>query len=127
MKNSARQALGNHTRQQLVRLRALVDEYEALDPNEAEELFRLGLAFHSTLIEPCPNEYLRNMLHGIWVHPLQHRISTTYFFGPDHQAKVIGDHRRILEALANGDPAALESGLRCCNGGPHLQQATGAA
>ncbi|MGW9550548.1 GntR family transcriptional regulator [Citricoccus zhacaiensis] len=125
---AARQALGSHTRQQLVRLRALVDEYEALDPDDAEQLFRLGLAFHTLLVEPCPNEYLRNMLKNIWENPVQRRISTTYFFGHEHQAKVAKDHRRILEALSNGDLEGLERGLRCCNhpAGWQLPQRTGA-
>ncbi|WP_336715476.1 GntR family transcriptional regulator [Arthrobacter sp. USHLN218] len=125
---AARQALGSHTRQQLVRLRALVDEFEALDPNNAEELFHLGLAFHAALIEPCPNDYLRKVLHDSWNHPLQRRISTTYFFGPEHQAKIVADHRKILEAVTDKDGGALEKALSCCNDpGRQLQGKAGAA
>ncbi|MFL4474899.1 FCD domain-containing protein [Paeniglutamicibacter sp. MACA_103] len=40
------QALGRHTPAQLVRLRALIDEFETVEPTDAEEQFRLGKEFH---------------------------------------------------------------------------------
>lgn len=120
---AARQACGHHTSQQLVRLRALVDEYETVDPSDAEELYRLGLKFHTALVEPCPNQYLQTMLAGIWVHPIQRRINMTYSQGPDLQAKVARDHRRVLDALADNDAETMVELLHGCFHVPHGQGA----
>jgi DNA-binding GntR family transcriptional regulator len=93
----------------------MIDEFETLGPYDAEELFRLGSGFHATLVEPCPHEYLRSMLAGIWSHPIQRRISMTYFQGSEHQAGVARDHSRILNVLANNDPETMVDVLRRCN------------
>ena len=112
---AARQAVGRHTPQQLVRLRASVDEYETLSPDAIEELFRLSADFHEKLLEPCPNAYLLSTLSAMWAHPLQRRIMMTYRLGPEHQARVVRDHRSILEALAQGDADRLVELLRTCH------------
>ncbi|WP_423183373.1 GntR family transcriptional regulator [Arthrobacter sp. NyZ413] len=112
---AARQACGLHTPQQLIRLRAMVDEFETIDPNDAEELFRMGAAFHAALLEPCPNTYLRNTLAAMWEHPIQRRITMTYRQGAEHQAKIAQDHRKILEALKTNDPDTIAEVLRYCH------------
>ena len=96
---AVRNAIGSYTPQQLVRLNGLIDETEIVDPQDSDELFRLGRAFHLALVEPAANDYLRGVITSIWNHPIQHRITLTYRQGPDHQAKVIHDHRSILQAL----------------------------
>ncbi|MBO1268240.1 GntR family transcriptional regulator [Arthrobacter cavernae] len=112
---AARQACGLHSPQQLVRLRGMVDEFETVDPADAEELFRMGAAFHAALIDPCPNTYLRNTLAAMWDHPIARRITMTYRQGPEHQSKVARDHRRILEALKTDDPDTIAEVLRYCH------------
>ncbi|MDR7083396.1 DNA-binding GntR family transcriptional regulator [Arthrobacter ginsengisoli] len=118
---AASQAFGHHTPLEMVRLRGLIDEFEAVDPHDGEELFRLGTGFHGTLIAPCPNGYLRGLLADIWNHPLQRRISNAHFVGPDNQKLIADDHRRILAALSEGDVDAMVEALRCCND-PQLRQ-----
>lgn len=112
---AARQACGHHTSAQLVRLRALIDESEILDPEDATELFRLSRAFHAGLVEPCPNSYLLNVLNSIWDDPIQRRITMTYEQGSEHQAKIVADHRRILKAVKNNDPDTVAEVLKYCH------------
>lgn len=112
---AARQAVGRHSPQQLARLRGILDEFESVDPNDAQELFRLGAAFHAALVEPCPNTYLLTTLAAMWAHPIQRRITMTYRQGPRHQAKVAQDHRRVLDALKTNDPDTITEVLRFCH------------
>lgn len=108
-------AIGSYTPQQLVRLRSLIDETEIVDPQDSAELFRLGRAFHLALIEPAGNDYLCGVLTSIWNHPIQHRITLTYRQGPDHQAKVVSDHRNILQALTDQDSKCAVDVLARCH------------
>ncbi|UNK44886.1 GntR family transcriptional regulator [Arthrobacter sulfonylureivorans] len=112
---AVRNAIGSYTPQQLVRLGGLIDETEIVDPEDGDELFRLGRAFHLALVEPAANDYLRGVITSIWNHPIQHRITLTYRQGPDHQAKVIHDHRSILQALKDQDPARAVEVLAHCH------------
>lgn len=112
---AARQSCGHHTSAQLVRLRALIDESEILDPQDATELFRLSRSFHAGLVEPCPNRYLLGILNSIWDDPIQRRITMTYEQGAEHQSKVVADHRRILEAIKNNDADTVAEVLKYCH------------
>lgn len=109
------QALGNHTPVQLIRLRALIDEFEMVEADDAEEQFRLGKEFHLKLIEPCPNQYLRETLGNIWAHPIQRRITRAYQIGPEHQATIAREHREILGALPLGDMETIIRVLGYCH------------
>lgn len=112
---AARKACGTHTPLQLLRLRGLVDESALLDPLDAHGLFQLSRQFHMALVEPCANDYLRSVLESVWNHPIQRRITMTYTQGPEHQAKVVSDHRRILAALTANDADTVAEVLRVCH------------
>ena len=99
----------------MVRLRAMVDEFETLDPSDTKGVFLMGMQFHAALIEPCANDYLRSTLAAMWAHPIQRRITMTYRQGPSHQSKLAADHRRILEALKTNDPDTIVEVLRYCH------------
>lgn len=111
------QACGHHTPQQLVRMRALIEEMEVADPADTREIVELGVAFHLALTEPCPNAYLRRLLAQIYAHPILRFISMKYTLGPTYQADVGDLHRRILEALVAQDLAAVMKLLRKCHSG----------
>lgn len=111
---AATQACGLHTPRQLVRLKSLIDEYETVDHADVEELFRLGIAFHSALVEPCPNTYLLKLLADVWVHPVNRRISRTLHYTQEQQATVANDHRQILDALSRNEPGAMAEILAGC-------------
>ncbi|NKX52998.1 GntR family transcriptional regulator [Arthrobacter mobilis] len=111
---AVKRASGSYTPQQLLRLGSLVDETEIVDPADSAEMFRLGQAFHLDLVAPCGNDFLVGVLRSIWKHPIQQRITMTYRHGADHQAKVVGDHRSILQAIRDNDPdKAVEVLGRC--------------
>lgn len=109
------QAIGKHTPAQLVRLKALIDEFETVDASDTEEQFRLGKEFHIKLIEACPNAYLRETLAGIWDHPIQRRITRAYALGPAHQAAVASEHRNILAGLTSGKIESIIRALGRCH------------
>jgi len=112
---AVQRAVGSYTPKQLVRLKNLVDETEIVDPQDTDELFRLGRAFHLALVEPSGNDYLNGIITSIWNHPIQQRINMTYRQGPQHQAKVIHDHRSILQALKDQDIALAIDVLAHCH------------
>lgn len=112
---AVQRAAGSYTPQQLVRLKGLIDETETVDPTDSAELFRLGRAFHLALIDPSDNDYLRGVITSIWNHPIQHRITLTYRQGPEHQAKVVNDHRNILQALKDQDGSRAIEVLAHCH------------
>lgn len=109
------QALGKHTPAQLIRLRALIDEFETVEADDVEEQFRLGKEFHLKLIEPCPNRYLCETLGNIWAHPIQRRITRAYQIGSEHQADIAREHREILAALPIDDMETIVRVLRYCH------------
>ncbi|EMY34010.1 GntR family transcriptional regulator [Arthrobacter crystallopoietes BAB-32] len=112
---AVQRAVGSYTPKQLVRLKGLIDETETVDPQDTDELFRLGRAFHLALVAPSGNDYLNGVITSIWNHPIQQRINTTYRQGPQHQAKVIHDHRSILQALKDQDIARAIEVLGHCH------------
>ena len=110
-------APGNHTPVQLIRLRRSSDKFETVEDHDAEEQFRLGKEFHLKLIEPCPNQYLRETLGNIWAHPIQRRITHAYGSVPEHQANIAREHRKYLRLSIWGTykPSVQGTGLlpRC--------------
>ncbi|MFD1211944.1 GntR family transcriptional regulator [Arthrobacter sp. GCM10027362] len=112
---AVRRAIGSYTPQQLLRLGSLVDETEITDPADTEEMFRLGRAFHLDLVAPCGNDFLVGVLTSIWKHPIQQRITLTYRHGAGHRAKVVSDHRGIVQALKDKDADKAVGILRHCH------------
>lgn len=118
------QAAGKHSPAQLVRLRAIVDEFETLAPHDADGQFRLNREFHLQLVAPCPNGYLLGILQGIWDHPIQRRITNAYEVGAERQESIIRAHRGILNALSANDIDGVVEYLVFCHDGkdvPELQ------
>ncbi|MDJ0356228.1 GntR family transcriptional regulator [Paenarthrobacter sp. PH39-S1] len=111
---AVRRTCGVYTPQQLIRMNSLVEETAIIDPADSLEIFRLGRAFHIALMEPSGNDFLVNVLTSIWNHPVQKRITLTYRQGATYLAKVVHDHRGILQALRDNDAvAAVEVLSRC--------------
>ncbi|MDQ0769475.1 DNA-binding GntR family transcriptional regulator [Pseudarthrobacter defluvii] len=108
-------ACGHYTPQQMLRMSSLIEETALIDPSDNLELFRLGQAFHIALVGPAGNSFLLSVLTSVWNHPIQKRITMTYRQGEEYQNKVVDDHRRILNALKNGDADQAIELLRHCH------------
>lgn len=112
---AVQQSMGNYSPKHLVRLRALIDEFETIDSDDTEEQFRLSKDFHLMLVDPCPNKYLVETLQNIWAHPIQRRITRMYNLGPEHQASVIRAHREVLQYVTDQEYNKLIETLRYCH------------
>lgn len=104
-----REAFGKHTPRQLHHLKMLASETLLASPDDGTEVFEISLQFHRSLMEPCPNAYLLEVLAGVWAHPIQRRITLTYRPGTEHIQRIASDHQAIVASLEDGD---LEAGLK---------------
>lgn len=115
-----REAFGKHTPRQLHRLRMLASETLLANTEDGTEGFDISLQFHQSLMEPCGNSYLLDVLSGVWSHPIQRRISLTYRPGRAHICRIASDHEAIVKSLEDAD---LEAGIRilqdCHNADDH--------
>lgn len=101
-----RLACGRHGPAQLSRLRALVEEMAAEDPDSPAQ-FDLNRRFHYALIEPCGNDLLLQMIDGLWDHPVNRRITRSYQHEPGQVQRMVDEHRQIIEAAAAKDVERL--------------------
>ncbi|WP_020668674.1 GntR family transcriptional regulator [Amycolatopsis nigrescens] len=80
-------------------LRELDDRLlRATDPVEK---WRLDTEFHERIVEHCPNATLRAMLASIRIRLSRYEI--TFMREGDRSVRSAGQHREILDALADGD------------------------
>lgn len=97
---ATRLAAGRHDAAAISRLRALIEEMAVADPEDAALLFDLNRRFHRALVTPCGNKLLLNMLDTLWNHPVNRRITRSYLHGAGSSARMIEEHRELLEAAA---------------------------
>ncbi|GAA3706840.1 GntR family transcriptional regulator [Zhihengliuella alba] len=103
---ACRLAAERATEDELAALERLLSDAEAhLARGAADEARRANSEFHDAVTRICDNELLRNALE-----PLQGRMHWL-FRHADDLAELIAEHRRLLLAIASGDPdrAGLES------------------
>lgn len=99
-------AAGRLREEDLSALEALNRDMEAavraLDVVRFQEL---NVEFHWTIYRRCPNRYLVETLEHVWarLNTIRRNIFT---FIPGRSAASIDEHRRLIEMLAQGAPAA---------------------
>jgi len=110
------------TTEDVVRLRALVDDGEAVirDGGPYSRLSHLGLSFHAQLGQCCGNRVLADIVcHFVQVedHPLWVLANELALRNPEAQLEQVNEHRAILGAVEAGDAdrAAMEMSV-------HLQR-----
>lgn len=69
--------------------------------------FELNRRFHQALIAPCSNHFLLTLIDQLWDHPVNRRITRSYIHGDEDVTTMIREHREILQASLDGDPARL--------------------
>ena len=73
---------------------------------DLRDVYRLNNAFHARLFEACGNRYLSDAIaHYAW---LAHAIRSYRIADPDLLAQAVREHRAMIDAMAEGDRAALE-------------------
>jgi DNA-binding GntR family transcriptional regulator len=114
---AAGRAAGGHSRAQLTALRELNDRIAEAPETSVGEHYQLNQAFHAAVIEPCVNVILKRMLEQLWSMPSALRLYYRQVAGGPI-AQTVDEHARIIDALDEGDPAAVEATVRS-----HIEQA----
>src|SRR4029077_2680258 len=96
------------TTDDIARLRALVDDGEAVirDGGPYSQLSQLGLRFHAQLGQCCGNRVLADIVgHFVRVedHPLWVLANELALCNPEAQQEQVNEHRAILEAVEAGE------------------------
>ncbi len=96
-------ALGKHSADDLAEARAVTDRMAAIDANDVDAHFELNRRFHLAMIRPCGNALLARMLDDLWNQPINRRITGAYLRIAGNAERMIDEHRRIVDAAADGD------------------------
>lgn len=108
---AARLATPRLTPEDLARARQLLDAAdEARQQGDLSLCSRLGAQFHRLIIEKSTNQRLFPILDNLEDHTRRLRMLSDRIYG--RLEKSSGEHRRILEALEQGNPLAAEQAVR---------------
>ncbi len=101
-------SVGRHGRIDFAVFEDLLDEHEALAPDDVDGQFDCNRRFHRAVIAPCGNSYLLATIDRLWDHPVHRRITRAYVEAdPGNAARMIEEHRAIVAALRHGDAALV--------------------
>lgn len=98
---------GRLSRVQVSRINTIIEEMAAADPADAVAQFDLNRRFHQAMIEPAGNQLLLMMLDQLWDHPVSRRITRSYIHDEENVARMIDEHRQILQASLDEDTERL--------------------
>lgn len=91
------------TEEQKIELGKLARYYElAIEKGDKSEIVEFDENFHNYIVKCSANKTLAQMVNQ--VQELSLRFRYIYYDDPDTYASMIGDHRRIMEAVVSGDP-----------------------
>ncbi|WP_163851769.1 GntR family transcriptional regulator [Pseudooceanicola aestuarii] len=83
---------------------------KAAAAREVEQLISLDSAFHKLISEAAGNDILAELLENL--HDRSLRFWTLSLQVPEHNDRVVDQHSKIVEALANRDADASEEAVR---------------
>jgi DNA-binding GntR family transcriptional regulator len=97
----AQESCGPPTPQQIQALRQINAELAAVtdDPLRRHEL---DLHWHATLVEPCGNQRLKDLIAGL--EQIIHRYECVYMLDPSLVRGSVRDHTEIIKALGDNKP-----------------------
>lgn len=101
---AAAEAIGRHSRLDLVELSENCDRTAATPPDRIAELYELNREFHAHLVQPCDNRLLVRMLGQLWQLPASLRmfhVQTKEEVAPIQSTA--SEHRAIVEAVEAGE------------------------
>ena len=97
--------------QHKARLEDLQQQLEAcVEENAPERFGRLNIEWHMLLVEGSGNSIAGELLQRLNV-PI-HRLLFESFYSANRLRNANADHRRIMDAILCGDPAAAEAAMR---------------
>jgi DNA-binding GntR family transcriptional regulator len=84
---------------------------DALRANDAKAWSHANSDYHQAMSDACPNQLLGETVLQMWnrVHHLAQSDSKS---NPDRLAACTGEHKQIVKAIADRDPAAAEAAMR---------------
>ena len=97
--------------QNLAELKEIIMRHErALRDGDITEASKHNRKFHQTIIQPCPNDRLLQILGNLDDHLQRFRLLSNYQRGTG--LKSVDEHRVIYAALERHDGAAVEAAMR---------------
>lgn len=96
-------ACGRLTRVQVSRINTIIEEMVAADPTDAGVQYELNRRFHQAMVEPAGNDLLLTLLDQLWDHPVSRRITRSYIHDAENVARMVTEHRQILQASCDDD------------------------
>lgn len=99
------------TKTELHQLEAIARDFEkAASRGQTTEVMNLDRLFHEHISNAARNQILAEILKVL--HARSQRFWALSLAMPDHLSEVQDEHRAILKALTEGDPAAAEEAVR---------------
>lgn len=104
-------AAANRDDDDVARMRRLLDSYDvAAAEADVEEVVRLDIAFHDAILAASGNPFLATIMQPLGQALFASRRTTSAL--ADVRTRAQAHHRRILEAIAAGDPARAKEAMR---------------
>jgi len=116
---AARLACEQATDEQLAKVTAIQGRHEHDYPVDVVEAFRGNFDLHTSLVAPCPNHRLCDILRDIWGQNSALLIFGYYTHNVGAVGTMVTEHRAIVDAFALRDGVAVERLLR-----QHIQDAS---
>lgn len=101
-------AMQHATAEDLDQIEAAAQAYmRALDGRPWAEIRQANHAFHRRLLQPCPNETMRNLVHTL----RERNLPGAWQAGPAQLQRSGEDHLRIVQAMRQRDETALRDSI----------------
>ncbi len=82
----------------------------AIGNGDYDGIIDYDIAFHEILYKACGNNRLRSMIHSLREQMLRMRVEYVHHVTDMHPLR--GQHRAIIDGVANGDPDAAEAAAK---------------
>ena len=115
---AAKMACQAATVEQLTRIQAIQERHEHHYPPEVVAAFRSNFDLHTSMVAPCPNRRMYEILQDIWDQNSALLIFGYYAHNVGAVGTMVAEHRGIVEAYLARDGDTVERLLR-----QHIQEA----
>ena len=109
-KAAALAALPYHAAGSLAELARLLDEMERAVGRPVRFALK-NRAFWTALLNPCPNQFMRDLVQELWDQVWQASSTAIFAVMPSRVQETVAENRAILSHVADGDAARLRSAM----------------
>jgi DNA-binding GntR family transcriptional regulator len=104
----ARLACERATSKDVEEIERIQRRHETRYPSDLGKAFRSNYELHTSLVRPCGNALLLRVLRNAWHQDAAFRIFAFYTADRDAVARMVPEHRQIVDAFAARDPDKVE-------------------